>query len=62
MTRIAGAIAPSIGAMVAGGAMGAGGSLALPLAVFALAYAIGGAGAFCLPIESRDAARADSLD
>ena len=62
MTRIAGAIAPSIGAMVAGGAMGAGGSLALPLAVFALAYAIGGAGAFCLPIESRDAALADSLE
>jgi putative MFS transporter len=46
MTRIAGAIAPSIGAMVAGG------SLALPLAVFAIAYAIAGAGAFFLPRES----------
>jgi Sugar phosphate permease len=46
MTRIAGAIAPSIGAMVAGD------NLALPLAVFAIAYAIAGIGAFLLPRES----------
>jgi MFS transporter, putative metabolite:H+ symporter len=60
MTRIAGAIAPSIGVMVAGGASGAGWSLALPLAVFALAYALGGIGAFFLP-ESKDAALEDSV-
>jgi putative MFS transporter len=46
MTRIAGAIAPSIGAMVTGE------SLVLPLAVFAIAYAIAGAGAFFLPKDS----------
>jgi putative MFS transporter len=61
MTRIAGAVAPSIGAMVASGAAGAEGTLvlALPLAVFAVAYAIGGIGAFCLPSESKDAALED---
>jgi hypothetical protein len=59
MTRIAGALAPSIGAMVAAGATGPGASLALPLAVFALAYAIGGIGSFCLPSESKDAALED---
>ena len=56
MTRVAGAIAPSIGAMVA-----VGGSLALPLGVFAIAYVVSGVGAFCLPKESRSAALADSL-
>jgi putative MFS transporter len=64
MTRIAGAIAPSIGALVAvsaSGAAGNEGSLALPLAVFALAYAVGGAGAFFLPSESKDAALEDSV-
>jgi MFS transporter, putative metabolite:H+ symporter len=61
MTRIAGAIAPSIGAMVAAGASGAGGSLALPLAVFAIAYATAGLGSFCLPRESRNAALEDSV-
>lgn len=55
MTRIAGALAPSIGAMVVGA------SLALPLAVFAIAYAIAGAGALLLPSESRNAELADSL-
>jgi len=61
MTRIAGAIAPSIGAMVVAGASGAGGSLALPLAVFAVSYAIAGIGAFCLPLESRNVELEDSL-
>lgn len=55
MTRIAGAIAPSIGAMVVGA------SLALPLAVFAVSYAVAGIGALCLPSESRNAALEDSL-
>lgn len=61
MTRVAGAIAPSIGAMVASGASGAEVSLALPLGVFALAYAISGLGAFCLPKESKSEALSDSL-
>lgn len=56
MTRIAGAIAPTIGAMVAGG-----GSLAFPLAVFALSYAVAGAGAFLLPSESKGALLTDDL-
>jgi putative MFS transporter len=55
MTRIAGAIAPSIGAVVVGA------SLSLPLAVFAIAYVIAGAGALLLPSESRNAELADSL-
>jgi MFS transporter, putative metabolite:H+ symporter len=61
MTRVAGAIAPSIGAMVATGATGLGGALALPLAVFAVAYAVAGLGAFCLPKESRSESLADSV-
>jgi MFS transporter, putative metabolite:H+ symporter len=55
MTRIAGAIAPSIGALVVGA------SLALPLAVFAVSYAIAGAGAFLLPSETRGGALEDRL-
>jgi len=61
MTRVAGAIAPTIGAMVATGATGIGGALALPLAVFAVAYVVAGLGAFCLPKESRSESLADSL-
>jgi MFS transporter, putative metabolite:H+ symporter len=61
MTRVAGAIAPSIGAMVATGTTGVGGALALPLAVFAVAYAVAGLGAFCLPKESRSESLADSV-
>ncbi len=53
MTRIAGAIAPSVGALVTGA------SLALPLAVFAVAYAIAGAGALLLPAETRSSALED---
>ena len=55
MTRIAGAIAPSIGAMVVGA------SLALPLAVFAIAYAVAAVAALLLPSESRNALLEDSL-
>ena len=55
MTRIAGAIAPSIGALVIGK------SVFLPLAVFALAYAFSGIGALCLPRESRNVALEDDL-
>jgi putative MFS transporter len=60
-TRVAGAIAPTIGALVATGAKEAGGSLALPLGVFAVAYALAGIGAFLLPRESKSEALADSL-
>ncbi len=49
MTRIAGAIAPSVGALVAGS------SLALPLAVFAVAYAVAGVAAWLLPRETKGA-------
>jgi putative MFS transporter len=55
MTRIAGAIAPSIGALVTGA------SLALPLAVFAIAYAIAGASALLLPSETKSGALADTV-
>jgi len=55
MTRIAGAIAPSIGALVTGA------SLALPLAVFAVAYAIAGAAALLLPSETRSGALEDTV-
>lgn len=48
MTRIAGALAPTIGAALAGR------GLAAPLAVFALAYAVAAAAAFALPLETRD--------
>jgi len=63
MTRVAGAIAPTIGAMVATGtgAAGIGGALALPLAVFAIAYVIAGAGAYILPKESKSESLEDSL-
>jgi len=60
MTRVAGAIAPTIGAIVMTGASG-GNSLALPLGVFAVAYAVAGLGAFLLPKESKSAALEDSL-
>lgn len=47
MTRIAGALAPAIGAALAGR------GLAAPLAVFALAYAAAALAAFALPVETR---------
>lgn len=46
MTRIAGAIAPSLGAALMGY------SLAIPLTAYALAYGIGGVAALCLPRET----------
>jgi putative MFS transporter len=46
-TRIAGAIAPSIGAAVTGN------SLALPLAIFALAYILAAGSSLLLPYETR---------
>lgn len=55
MTRIAGAIAPSIGALFAGG------GLLLPLVVFALAYAVGGTAAFFLPRETENRELADTV-
>ncbi len=63
MTRVAGAIAPTIGAMVATGtgAAGFGGALALPLAVFAIAYVVAGAGAYVLPKESKSESLEDSV-
>jgi len=50
MTRLAGLVGPSIGAFATAGASG---SLLVPLAAFALAYAVGGAGAFLLPRETK---------
>jgi putative MFS transporter len=57
-TRIAGAIAPTIGALAAASG---GASIALPLAVFAIAYALAGIGALCLPRESRNVELEDSV-
>lgn len=46
MTRLAGAIAPSLGALLANQ------SLSVPLTVFAVAYLVAGAAAFALPVET----------
>jgi putative MFS transporter len=56
MTRLAGMVAPSIGAFAAGG-----GSLVGPLAVFACAYFTGSVGSFLLPHETRDEELDDAL-
>jgi putative MFS transporter len=56
MTRIAGAIAPTLGAVL----LGAG--LALPLTVFAISYVIAGASALLLPRETSHKPLADTLD
>jgi putative MFS transporter len=58
MTRLAGIVAPSVGALAAGGA---GASLLTPLAVFACAYFAGSAGAFMLPHETRNAELEDAV-
>ncbi len=55
MTRIAGAIAPSLGAAL----MGA--SLVIPLTVYAVAYLIGGLAALGLPLETRQQPLQDTL-
>jgi len=56
MTRIAGAIAPSLGAAL----MGA--SLAIPLTVYALAFVLGGLAALGLPLETRHRPLQDTMD
>jgi putative MFS transporter len=56
MTRIAGAIAPTLGALLLGG-----GSIVLPLSVFAGAYVVAGAGALFLNRETRQIPLADTL-
>jgi len=54
-TRIAGAIAPSLGAFLMGG------GLVLPLTVFAISYVVAGAAALFLPNETRQKALIDVL-
>ncbi|MBN1147500.1 MAG: MFS transporter [Anaerolineales bacterium] len=55
MTRIAGAIAPSLGAALMGL------SLIVPLTVYALAYVLGGLAAIALPLETRQRPLEDTL-
>ncbi len=55
MTRIAGALAPSLGAALMGF------SLVVPLTVYALSYAVGGLAALALPVETRGQPLADNL-
>lgn len=55
MTRIAGAIAPTLGAVLLGG------NLVYPLAVFAAAYVVAGIGALFLNQETREKPLADIL-
>ena len=56
MTRIAGAIAPSLGAFLLGG------GLMVPLTVFAIAYAVAGLAAFALPLETQQKPLQDVLE
>jgi hypothetical protein len=56
-TRIAGAIAPSLGAMLSSGQF----DLVLPLTVFAGAFVIAGLAALSLPHETADLPLADSV-
>lgn len=55
MTRISGAIAPQIGALLLGT------SLVLPLTVFAVSFIIGGVASLGLPLETTDRPLADTL-
>jgi len=55
MTRIAGAIAPSLGALLMTG------SLFIPLTIYALSYILAGAAALTLPKETRLKPLADTL-
>jgi putative MFS transporter len=55
MTRIAGAIAPSLGAVLLGA------SLAIPLSVYAISFILGGMAAFALPLETSQAPLSDVL-
>jgi MFS transporter, putative metabolite:H+ symporter len=54
-TRIAGAIAPSLGAALMGG------GLVLPLTIFAVFFVIGGGASLALPIETGNKPLADTL-
>ena len=54
-TRIAGALAPSLGAALIGA------SLALPLTIFALAFVVGGVAALGLPLETSQRELADAV-
>lgn len=58
MTRISGAIAPSLGAALMGGGTVA---LVLPLTVFAIAFLIAGGAALALPIETSQKPLADTI-
>lgn len=55
MTRIAGAIAPSLGAVLMGS------TLAVPLTIYALAFVVGGVAAFYLPGETQNQPLMDSF-
>jgi MFS transporter, putative metabolite:H+ symporter len=57
MTRIAGTIAPSLGAALMGGSL----ALVLPLTIFALSFIISGAAALGLPNETTQKPLADTL-
>ena len=57
MTRIAGALAPSLGAALMGGSL----ALVLPLSLFALAFVVSGAAALALPVETTQKPLADTL-
>lgn len=57
MTRISGAIAPSLGAALMGGTV----ALALPLSVFAVAFLIAGAAALALPFETSQKPLTDTI-
>jgi putative MFS transporter len=56
MTRVAGAIAPSLGALLMGV------SLAIPLTIFAVSFVIGGAIALFLPVETGQVPLVDTLE
>jgi len=56
-TRIAGAIAPLLGAALSGGDF----ELIVPLTVFSVAFVIAGAAALCLPRETANLPLADSM-
>lgn len=56
MSRIAGAIAPSLGAALMGG------SLFIPLAIYAVSYFVAGVAAFLLPLETRQKPLQDVLN
>jgi putative MFS transporter len=56
MTRISGAIAPSLGAALMGV------SLAVPLTVYAISFILGGLASLALPLETNQAPLKDVLE